>query len=148
MSWAGDYFDPTSAEFKLTDTGIDTALPSITAVNFPSNVTPTYARLLLKYRELEDDSNVNNFITLDGSEHIQFRQNSGTYIDAITLKDKMLNVAAGARSSGDAMVGAIDLIAELFSGVNGTYNVQWENAQSFGDGLIIYDLQAILQVWF
>ncbi len=147
MSWAGVY-DPGDADLKATDTGADKALPSITAVKFPSDVTPTYARLMVKYREIEDESGADNYITLDGTEHIQFRQNAGTYIDAIQLVAKMLQVNAGTRSSGDVMIGAIDITGELFSGVNGTYNVQWENFQAFADGLSIHDLQTILQVWF
>ncbi len=135
-----------SIKLTLTGTGANHDLGDIVVAGIPSNATIQRAILILIARAVENTSGSANEMDIDASQHIQIKKSGSSYINAIPLVDNMISVAALTRDGNVVIGGTIDISAEVDG--NGTYEVQWTDAQVTASSLIFHDVQVILRIYF
>ncbi len=131
----------------ITSTGADKSLGDIVVADIPSDAVLVQAKLLLVVGEMENESSSLNRMNIDGTQHIQLKKSGGSYTDAIELVDQMMSIPASGFRGSFPLFGTIDLTAVEVTG-NATYNVQWEDAESDGNSLLLKDVYTVLRIYF
>jgi len=132
-------------EIQLTDEADNKAFRDIVVSGIPANSTIIRVNLTFRVRIVSDSSQMHN--ALDGDQNIQVRKHgTGTWTDAINLKDDMFTTPGGWRDNGMELTGDEDIKSEVDG--NGTYNVRWENAICDNDNLEFNDVEVGLMIWF
>jgi len=131
----------------LTTSGaLDPALPSVVvpAGYFPLGLTLQRVEALVMWRKTENSNAAVN--KLSGSQYVQVRKGAGALTNAIQFVDDELKTAATADGPGDAVVGGIDVKATVDAD-GSTYNMQWTNALTDQDSLILHDVRSGLRFY-
>jgi len=111
--------------------------------NLPAGVTPTKAKLLVKFRDITCVAAA-NWIATGGV--VQVKKAGGAFITGITIPANMLQVAEGAVGPGDVWIGDIDVKAQVEDGVENEF--QLITLRSNADDLLLRDVQFGLQIFF
>ncbi len=141
-----DFWSEVQNIVTITAASSDLSLPSVVVAGIPASATLKKVIAILKYRVAEDTSAVANKISTAGATPaVQVKEAaSGSFIDAITIVDDTIEVAASVRDGGDVVVGDIDVKAEVAA--NATYDFQIEDVLADGANLLLRDLQVGLRV--
>lgn len=131
----------------VTSTGADKALGDIVVADIPAGAQLKRATLILVGRAIENTNASLNRMNIDGTQHVQLKKSGGSFTDAIVLVDQMMSVAASSRDGSFVLFGTIDLTAVEVTG-DATYNVQWEDAESDQNNLLVHDIQTVLRIYF
>jgi hypothetical protein len=133
------------ATVVLTSSQQNLALPAVT-VALPEGVTVVRALVAIVWRKQVDSSGAPNAIN-GANQRIRVRETvAGTFANAIIIPDNSLATGADAQEGGMLVEGTLDISEEVAG--DGTYEVQWENAQVDGDNLTLHDMQTYLVVEF
>lgn len=140
-----DFWSDVQATVTITNGAGDKALPSVV---IPNNTLGTFQRVvaMFKYRKALDSSAALN--KLSGAQDIQVKESgAGTYIDAINLQDDQISCPASGETSGDVIIGDIDVKAQV-AAINKTYDFQMDEAVADGSNLVLHDVQCGLRVYY
>lgn len=116
-------------------------LPSVIIASIPSGITIGRVIAAIAWRKQVDSSAAINAI--NNAQQIQVRDDSpGTFRNAITIADNLLNTLANTTEGGFMLWGEADIAVEV-DGVD-TYEFQWQNAQVDGASLTLHEFQTYL----
>jgi hypothetical protein len=133
------------ATVVLTASQQNLALPAVT-VTLTEGVTVVRVVAAFAWRKQVDSSSAPNGVN-GANQRVRVRETvSGTFVNAINIPDDSLATGATTTEGGMLIVGTADISGEVNG--DGTYEVQWENAQVDGNNLTLHDLQTYLVVEF
>jgi hypothetical protein len=137
--WSG----PTAA-FTVTSVAANVNFNGITIAGIPTGAVITQAKVLLKFRGIEEDSGSAN--ALNGDQIIQAQKAvGGSWITALTLKNSMLNCPADSRDPGDVWIGTEDIKAQVPA--NGSVlSMRWYQAVVVGNSVYVRDMQVGVRI--
>lgn len=140
------FSDPVVTVTLTTSGALDPALPSVVvpAAYFPLGLTLQRVEALVMWRKTENSNAAVN--KLSGSQYVQVQKGAGALTNAIQFVDDELKTAASADGPGDAVVGGIDVKATV-NADGSTYNMQWTNALTDQDSLILHDVRSGLRFY-
>jgi hypothetical protein len=140
------FSDPLVTVTLTTSGALDPALPSIVvpASFFPRGKTLIRVEAVAMWRKTENTNAAVN--KLSGDQYIQVQKAAGALTNAIKFVDDELKTAATADGPGDAVVGGIDVKATVDAD-GSTYNMQWTNALTDQDSLILHDVRTGLRFY-
>jgi len=140
--WSG-----TQETVTISTVGAVKSLPNVVVTDLPADAIITHVKVLYKFREVEDTSNAINDLDAACGVAIQMRHSAScAFIDAINLIDQQFQVKARARGASDVVFGTIDVVTEVETNINATYNFQFASVTATGDNLIFRDVQIGLQI--
>lgn len=140
------FSDPIVTVTLTTSGALDPALPSVVvpAAYFPLGLTLQRVEAVAMWRKTENSNAAVN--KLSGDQYIQVQKAAGALTNAIKFVDDELKTAATADGPGDAVVGGIDVKATVDAD-GATYNMQWTNALTDQDSLILHDVRTGLRFY-
>jgi hypothetical protein len=140
------FSDPVVTVTLTTSGALDPALPSVVvpAAYFPLGLTLQRVEALVMWRKTENSNAAVN--KLSGSQYVQVQKAAGALTNAIQFVDDELKTAATADGPGDAVVGGIDVKATVDAD-GSTYNMQWTNALTDQNSLILHDVRSGLRFY-
>lgn len=132
------------AETPITGASTDVALP---AVILPNLTIGTIIRVIaiLKYRKIANSDAAANAI--NGAADVQVRLGAGAWADCIDIIDNTMHTAGNGESPGDVIVGEID-VSGTVTGMNATYNFQFDDIQADAANLNLYDIQMGIKIFY
>lgn len=142
-----DFWSGEEDLITITAASQDLALPSVVVAGIPAGATITRVIAILKYRVIEDTSAADNKISTAGpvTPAVQVTETvAAAFVDAITIIDDMMQVAASTRDNGDVLMGTIDVSAAVAG--DGTYDFQLDDILADGGDLLLRDLQVGLRI--
>jgi hypothetical protein len=140
------FSDPIVTVTLTTSGTLDPIVPSINvpAGYFPLGLTLQRVEAILMWRKTENTNAAVN--KLSGAQAVQVQKGAGALTNAIQFVDDELKTAASADGPGDAVVGGIDVKATVDAD-GSTYNMQWTDALTDQDSLILHDVRTGLRFY-
>ena len=141
------FSDPIVTVTLTTSGALDPVVLSIIvpAGYFPLGLTLQRVEALLMWRKTENTNAAVNKLS-GATQYVQVQKGAGALTNAIQFVDDELKTAATADGPGDAVVGGIDVKATVNSD-GATYNMQWTNALTDQDSLILHDVRTALRFY-
>jgi hypothetical protein len=141
-----DFWGHYTPQVQLTTVAGDRSLPGIAIEGLPAGAIILQARMLLKFRILENtNANLNS---LNGAQNIQVRkQVDGSWLTGIALAGGEMAIPASMRETGDVLLGTHD-IASQFPAEGGQLEFRWTDARAAQDSLNFNDVQMGVRVWY
>jgi hypothetical protein len=141
-----DFWSQYAPQVQLTTVTEDKALPEITIEGLPAGAVIIRARMLCKFRILENTSA--NLNSLNGAQNIQARkQIDGDWITGIALAGGEMAVQASTRETGDVLLGTQDIASQIPAS-GGQVDLRWANARATQDNLNFNDVQVGVRIWY
>jgi hypothetical protein len=138
-----DFWSQYAPQVQLTTVTEDKALPEITIEGLPAGAVIIRARMLCKFRILENTSA--NLNSLNGAQNIQARkQIDGDWITGIALAGGEMAVQASTR---DVLLGTQDIASQIPAS-GGQVDLRWANARATQDNLNFNDVQVGVRIWY
>lgn len=128
----------------LTNVSADYALPDVVIAGLPTGFTIDRVVMMYKMRELEDTSGAANAVNTAAAD-IQARRNGSSYIDAIVISDNQWRAPASSPSSGDVIIGSIDISGEANGNV--TMEFQINDILVDANNLLLRDIYTGVRVY-
>ena len=135
--WGG--FDP-DIEVNTASRDTPVAATKFTPV-FPGTVYKAY--LVMKFREIYCAAA--NSITTDGT--VRVKKSGGAFTDGITVVAGVWDVAAGNSAPGDALIGKIDVSAQVASGTEVEFDLGTAMLAT-ADALTLRDVQFGIDIYY
>lgn len=149
MSPVSGYTLGPSITISTTPTLLSLGTWSLANAFIPTDITIAQAKLLLKFRELRDDSAADN--QLDGAQLVRVKS-TGDFITAINFAggELSIDVDTSPVGSGDVIIGDQNIRAALVYGVSGWEDIDasWPAALALGDNFYMIDIQLGLRITF
>ena len=128
----------------VDNSGTDQSLPAITIANRPKGVQR--AIMIFKYRAIEDNSGAEN--KLVGDQVMQASLDGFTTpVDAISLPDSAIDVAASAKEGGDVIMGDLD-IKDALPANGDPMDFKWALAKCTAASLLFHDVQVGVRFYY
>jgi formylmethanofuran dehydrogenase subunit C len=140
-----DFWSNPQEEVAVPAVAADQAMPDIVVAGIPTTSRIVDARLMFKFRVVENTNVAAN--KLNGAQDIQIRTDApGAWADGINFLDDMFGIAASTIQGGDVFIGDINLNATVTG--DDTYNTQWDEAIADVASLNFNDVQVGLRIWY
>ena len=139
------YSSAIQATVTVSSSAGNVSLPSVVipANPIPANTSIHRVTAYCWFRKIVNSNGSGNAVNVE--QNIQVRADTpGTYIDAITIADNALSVAASSTEGGTMLAGTIDVKGEV-DGAD-TYELQWEAADVDGNSMVFHDWQCHLKI--
>jgi hypothetical protein len=141
-----DFWSLYTPQVQLTTVAGDKALPEINVEGLPPGSMIIQARMLLKFRILDNTSA--NLNSLNGAQNIQVRkQIDGSWLTGIVLSGGEMAIPASTRENGDVFMGTGN-IADQIPGNGGQLEFRWASARAAQDSLNFNDAQMGVRIWY
>jgi hypothetical protein len=141
-----DFWSQYAPLVQLTNLEEDKVLPGVIIEGLPAGIVVLQARMLLKFRILENTNT--NFNSLNGTQNIQVRKpGSGSWWNGIVLAGGEMAVPASTRETGDVLLGTNDISTQIPT-EGGQLDCLWAGARAAEDSLNFIDAQVGVRVWY
>ena len=143
-----DFWSNPVKEKVVTNAQVTAAVGGVVVVHdLPAGATVVIAKVMFKYRMVENTNVAENSLDLTAIQPIQVDDSGNTgWVTAIDFVDEQYEIAAETREGGDVLIGDNNVAARVDG--NDTYDFQWLNAKAHLADIKFSGLQMGIKIWY